>query len=109
MDFEKYTDRAKGFIQNAQTLALKSGHQQLTPLHVLKVILEDKEGLGSDLIDAAGGQASFAWAKRSNFRGSKVADITLATGWPKRPSHPWSRFFRRRLFRQMKTSICFPA
>ena len=44
MEFEKYTDRAKALIQNAQTLALKSAHQKLTSLHVLKVILEDKEG-----------------------------------------------------------------
>ncbi len=60
MEFEKYTDRAKAFIQSAQTLALKSAHQQLDPLHILKVILEDKERLGLDLIDAAGGQASLA-------------------------------------------------
>ena len=55
MDFENYTDRARGFIQSAQTLAIRSNHQQLTPLHVLKVLLEDKEGLAANLIDAAGG------------------------------------------------------
>ena len=85
MEFEKYTDRAKGFIQNAQTLALKSGHQQLTPLHVLKVILEDKEALGSDLIDAAGGQASLAYegvnsalAKLPKVEGSGAGQVYLA-------------------------------
>jgi len=61
MEFEKYTERARGFIQNAQTLALKSNHQQLTPLHLLKVVLEDKEGLGTGLIDAAGGQSARAY------------------------------------------------
>ncbi|MBT7511945.1 MAG: ATP-dependent chaperone ClpB [Rhodospirillaceae bacterium] len=61
MEFEKYTERARGFIQNAQTLALKSNHQQLTPLHLLKVILEDREGLGTSLIDAAGGQSAKAY------------------------------------------------
>ncbi len=55
MDFENFTDRARGFIQSAQTLALRTDHQQLTPLHVLKVLLEDKEGLAANLIDAAGG------------------------------------------------------
>jgi len=54
MEFEKYTERSKGFIQSAQTLALRSGHQQLTPLHVLKVLLDDKEGLAANLIRAAG-------------------------------------------------------
>ena len=85
MEFEKYTDRAKGFIQNAQTLALKSGHQQLTPLHVLKLILEDKEALGSDLIDAAGGQASLAYkgvssalAKLPKVEGSGAGQVYLA-------------------------------
>jgi len=55
MDFENFTDRARGLIQSAQTLALRTNHQQLTPLHVLKVLLEDKEGLAANLIDAAGG------------------------------------------------------
>ena len=55
MDFEKYTERSKGFIQSAQTLALRRNHQQLTPLHLLSVLLEDKEGLAANLIRAAGG------------------------------------------------------
>ena len=55
MDPEKYTDRAKGFLQSAQTLALREGHQRLTPEHLLKVLLEDREGLCANLIRAAGG------------------------------------------------------
>ena len=55
MDFEKYTERARGFIQSAQALALREGHQQFTPNHILKVLLDDEEGLGSGLIQAAGG------------------------------------------------------
>jgi ATP-dependent Clp protease ATP-binding subunit ClpB len=55
MEFEKYTERSKGFIQSAQTLALRSGHQRLTPEHLLKVLIEDKEGLCANLIRAAGG------------------------------------------------------
>ncbi len=54
MEFEKYTERSRGFIQSAQTLAQRSGHQQLTPLHVLKVLLDDKEGLAANLIRATG-------------------------------------------------------
>src|SRR5436305_8682414 len=57
MELEKYTERSKGFIQSAQNLALRSGHQRLTPEHLLKVLLEDKEGLCANLIGAAGGDA----------------------------------------------------
>src|SRR3982075_2056144 len=55
MDFETFTERSRGFIQAAQGLALRSGHQRLTPEHLLKVLLEDKEGLCANLIRAAGG------------------------------------------------------
>ena len=55
MEFEKYTDRAKGFLQSAQTMALRRGHQRLTPEHLLKVLLEDSEGLCANLIRVAGG------------------------------------------------------
>src|SRR5947209_11322585 len=55
MELEKYTERSKGFVQSAQNLALRSGHQRLSPEHLLKVLLEDKEGLSSNLIRAAGG------------------------------------------------------
>ena len=60
MEFEKYTERAKGFVQAAQALALRSGHQRLTPEHVLKTLLDDKEGLAANLIAAAGGDARAA-------------------------------------------------
>ncbi len=60
MEFEKYTERVKGFLQSAQTLALRSNHQQLAPEHVLKVLLEDKEGLAANLIRAAGGDPAKA-------------------------------------------------
>ncbi len=60
MEFENFTDRARGFIQSAQTLALRSGHQQLAPLHLAKCLLEDKEGLAANLITAAGGDAKKA-------------------------------------------------
>ncbi|MDB5406030.1 MAG: clpB1 [Rhodospirillales bacterium] len=60
MEFEKYTERAKGFVQSAQSLALRSGHQRLTPEHILKVLLDDKEGLCANLIGAAGGNATVA-------------------------------------------------
>src|SRR3977135_682231 len=55
MELEKYTERSKGFVQSAQNLALRSGHRRLTPEHLLKVLLEDKEGLCANLIRAAGG------------------------------------------------------
>ena len=55
MDFEKYTERSRGFVQAAQGLALRSNHQRLTPEHLLKVLLDDEEGLAAGLIRAAGG------------------------------------------------------
>ncbi len=57
MDFEKYTERSRGFIQSAQTLALREGHQKFSPEHVLKVLLDDAEGLAAGLIKAAGGDS----------------------------------------------------
>jgi len=54
MEFENFTDRAKGFVQSAQTLALTSGHQQLTPEHLLKALLDDNQGLAANLMRAAG-------------------------------------------------------
>ena len=60
MDFEKYTDRAKGFVQSAQTLALREGHQRLLPAHLLKILLDDEEGLAANLIRSAGGDPKAA-------------------------------------------------
>ena len=60
MDFQKFTERSQGFVQAAQGLALRSGHQQLTPEHLLKTLLDDKEGLAANLIKAAGGDAARA-------------------------------------------------
>src|SRR5215204_5863127 len=57
MNQEKYTDRSRGFIQSAQSLALREGHQQFTPEHILKVLLDDSEGLAAGLIDRAGGRS----------------------------------------------------
>ena len=56
MNLETFTDRAKGFLQSAQSLAQREGHQQLGPDHLLKVLLDDPEGLASGLIDRAGGR-----------------------------------------------------
>ena len=67
MQFEKYTDRARGLIQAAQTIALRESHQQITPEHVLKALLDDSEGLCANLIRAAGGQP-----------GKALADVTAA-------------------------------
>ena len=60
MNFDRYTDRAKGFVQSAQSLALRENHQQVTPEHLLKVLLDDPEGLASGLIARAGGDPKVA-------------------------------------------------
>jgi len=57
MDFEKFTERSRGFVQSAQSLALREGHQQFAPEHLLKVLLDDPEGLAAGLIDRSGGRS----------------------------------------------------
>lgn len=56
MNLEQYTERARGFVQAAQTLALRENHQQFSPEHLLKVLIDDEEGLAAGLIEAAGGR-----------------------------------------------------
>ncbi len=85
MDFEKYTERARGFIQSAQGLALREGHQRFSPEHLLKVILDDEEGLAAGLISRAGGnpgqalaETEAALAKLPKVSGSGAGQIYLA-------------------------------
>jgi ATP-dependent Clp protease ATP-binding subunit ClpB len=56
MQIDKYTDRLKELVQAAQNLALRNGHQQFTPLHLLKALLEDDERLAANLVQASGGR-----------------------------------------------------
>ena len=60
MNLEKFTDRAKGFLQAAQTVAIRMNHQRITPDHILKALLEDSEGMAAGLIQRAGGSAPLA-------------------------------------------------
>ena len=57
MNLEKFTERARGFVQAAQTIAMRESHQKLAPEHLLKALLDDEEGLASNLITRAGGDA----------------------------------------------------
>ncbi len=85
MEFEKYTERARGFVQSAQSLALREGHQRFTPEHLLKVLLDDSEGLSARLITASGGNATQALAateqalaKLPKVEGSGAGQVYLA-------------------------------
>jgi ATP-dependent Clp protease ATP-binding subunit ClpB len=85
MNLEKYTERARGFVQSAQSLALREGHQQFTPEHVLKVLLDDEEGLAAGLIDRAGGNSrqaltdvEAALAKLPKVEGSGAGQLYMA-------------------------------
>src|SRR3546814_5488032 len=60
MDLNRYTERSRGFLQAAQTLAGRKHHQRLTPEHLLKVLLDDEEGLARNLIRQAGGKPEAA-------------------------------------------------
>jgi ATP-dependent Clp protease ATP-binding subunit ClpB len=63
MDLNQFTERARGFLQSAQTQALARGHQRFTPEHIAKVLLEDREGMASGLVRQAGGNADLALAR----------------------------------------------
>ena len=63
MNIEKFTDRSRGFIQSAQSLAVREGHQRLLPEHILKVLLDDKEGLCANLMEKAGARPKQALEK----------------------------------------------
>jgi ATP-dependent Clp protease ATP-binding subunit ClpB len=84
MNFEKYTDRARGFVQSAQSLAQREGHQQFSTEHLLKVLLDDPEGLAAGLIDRSGGRSrealaadEAALAKRPKVEGSGAGQVYL--------------------------------
>ena len=62
MNFEKFSERARGFVQAAQTIALRENHQRFLPEHLLKALLDDDQGLASNLIARAGGNPAEAKA-----------------------------------------------
>ena len=63
MNLEKFTDRARGFLQAAQTVAIRNSHQRITPEHILKALLDDEQGMAAGLITTAGGDARRAIAE----------------------------------------------
>ncbi len=69
MNIDKFTDRAKGFLQSAQTVAIRMNHQRIAPEHLLKALLEDEQGMAAGLIKAAGGDAK---------RATSETDLALA-------------------------------
>jgi ATP-dependent Clp protease ATP-binding subunit ClpB len=85
MDLEKFTERSRGFLQAAQTLALRSGHQRLTPEHLLKVLLDDKDGLAAGLLRNSGADPARALAatekaldKQPKVEGSGAGQVYMA-------------------------------
>jgi ATP-dependent Clp protease ATP-binding subunit ClpB len=76
MDFDKLTDRSKGFVQAAQTIASREHHQRIAPAHLLKALLDDEQGMAAGLIQAAGGDAAAARREADNL----VAKIPAVTG-----------------------------
>ncbi|NIA71880.1 ATP-dependent chaperone ClpB [Pelagibius litoralis] len=85
MDLDRYTERSRGFLQAAQTLANRKHHQRLTPEHLLKVLLDDQEGLAQKLIQSAGGKPAAAvkavdaaLAKQPKVEGAGAGQLYLA-------------------------------
>jgi len=74
MDLEKFTERARGFVQAAQTIAMREDHQKLAPEHLLKALMDDSEGMASNLIVAAGGAPAPAkcWPKPKSLPRTQV-------------------------------------
>ncbi len=84
MNFDKFTDRSRGFVQSAQSLAQREGHQQFSTEHLLKVLLDDPEGLAAGLIDRSGGNSRQALAaveaelnKRPKVSGAGAGQVYL--------------------------------
>jgi len=75
MDFEQFTDAARGFVQAAQTIALREGHQQFLPDHVLKALLDDPEGMAANLIKAAGAKALSAGAVNAQALNAAINNV----------------------------------
>ena len=76
MDLEKLTDRARGFLQAAQTIAVREHHQRIAPAHLLKALLDDEQGMAAGLIDAAGGDSKAAKREAE----ALVAKVPAVTG-----------------------------
>ena len=66
MNLEKFTDRAKGFLQAAQTVAIRLNHQRISPAHLLKALLDDEQGMAAQLIQRAGGNPGVAITEVDN-------------------------------------------
>jgi ATP-dependent Clp protease ATP-binding subunit ClpB len=79
MDLSKFTERSRGFIQAAQTIAQREDHQRLSPEHILKALLDDDQGLASNLITRAGGDAK-AVTEANDLAVSKIAKVSGDTG-----------------------------
>src|SRR5471032_2333340 len=85
MNQEKYTERMRGFLQSAQMLALREGHQRFIPDHLLKVLLDDPEGLAANLIGSAGGDSRAVYraveanlAKQPKVEGQGAGQVYMA-------------------------------
>ena len=76
MDLSKFTERSRGFVQAAQTIAARESHQRLVPEHILKALLDDDQGLATNLISSAGGDATRVRASLEQ----ELAKIPQVTG-----------------------------
>jgi hypothetical protein len=93
MNLEKFTDRARGFLQAAQTIAQREDHQKLMPEHLLKALLDDEQGMAASLIRAgrragagargAGGSRGQAAEGDRAMRGSSISTGRPRRCWPR--------------------------
>ena len=93
MNFEKFSERARGFVQAAQTIALRENHQRFLPEHLLKALLDDDQGLAANLIARAGGDAGGRRGRRSSAALAKLPRVEGGDHgrWTPRPPRCWPR------------------
>ena len=75
MNMEKFTERSRGFLQAAQTIAMRESHQRLSPEHLLKAMMDDDQGLAANLIRRAGGEPARV-TEAVNLTIAKTAKVT---------------------------------
>ncbi|MDG1769040.1 MAG: ATP-dependent chaperone ClpB [Yoonia sp.] len=79
MNLEKFTERSRGFVQAAQTIAMRESHQRLTPEHLLKALMDDDQGLAANLITSGGGDAA-AVRQAADAAVAKIPAVSGDTG-----------------------------
>ena len=108
MDFNKFTERSRGFIEAAQTIAMRESHQKLAPEHLLKALLDDPEGLAANLIKRAGGDAARV-TQANDLALAKIPQVSGDAGQTYMDSRPARCWPRRKSWPPRRATVSFPS